>query len=112
MSRSRLLLAALGVLALAACGDRNLVLKVDVLSYLDPQMTQVAVGPVPPTPGGFVSGEQEVVTQDINLVDGTSSVAAVEGISISMSAEVADSTGSGADTLRLYLSDPAVNPRS
>jgi len=112
MLRSRVLLAAVGVILLVGCGDRNLVLKVDVLSYLDPQMTQVAVGPIPPTPGGFVSGEQEVLSQDINLVDGMSSVAEVQGISISMSAEVADSTGSGADTLRLYLSDPAVNPRS
>jgi hypothetical protein len=105
-------LALIAVLAaLAGCGDRRLVVHVDVLSYLDPSLTRVDVGPVPALPGGFASGEQEIVKdRELNLVDGTGNVSSVEDVSISMSAMAADSTGSGTDTLRLYLSDIGADP--
>ena len=107
-SRLLLLVAAAAVLG---CGDRRLVLKVDVLSYLDPSLTQVAFGPVPASPGGFYSGEQEVVKDvEVNLVEGMRNVAEVQSVSLTVSTIAADSTGTGADTLRLYLSDPSVDP--
>ena len=107
------LLAALAVMALVGCGDRSLVVKVDVLSYLNPDSIAVSFGPVPAAPGGIYSGEQTIMKDiEINMVDGLSSVADVEGLSLNMSVLSADSTGSGADTLRLYMSDVAVDPLS
>ena len=96
---------------LAGCGDRHLVLKVDVLSYLDPSLTRISFGPVPAVPGGLYAGEQDVVKDvEINLLDGTGSVAEVQNVSIAMSVIAEDSTGAGTDTLRLYISDPLVDP--
>lgn len=109
--RPVLLVAATALVA--GCGDRHLVLKVDVLSYIDPSLTRVAVGPVPAVPGGLYTGEREVVKDlEVNLVDGTNSVAEVKDVSIAMTAVASDSTGAGADTLRLYVSDLTMDPRS
>jgi hypothetical protein len=109
--RRRFLVGLTVLVALAGCGNRHLVLKVDMLSYLDPSQTAVDVGPVPAIPGGVYSGEQDVVRDvEVNLVDGTGSVAEVRDVSITMTAIVADSTGAGTDTLRLYVSDIDVDP--
>jgi hypothetical protein len=89
------------------------VLKVDVLSYLPPSETQSAFGPVPVIPGGFYTGEQPLVRDvGVNLLEGVTSVAEVRTVSIFMSLLVRDSTGSGVDTVRVYASDPAVDPRA
>lgn len=97
--------------ALAGCGDRNLVLHVDVHSYMDSSDTHIAFGPVPVVPGGVVTGEQPVVQDvEINLLDGTESLAEVINASIGITAIASASSGSGADTLRIYMSDPAIDP--
>lgn len=107
----RIPILALAALALAGCGDRHLILSVDVLSYLDPADTQAAFGPVPPIPGGLASGEQPLVNDaTINLLEGLNSVAEVQTVSIAMAAVVSDSTGSGLDTLRVYASDVDTDP--
>jgi hypothetical protein len=106
--------AALVVLAfVAGCGERNLVLNVDVLSYLDPSTTQAAFGPVPAAPGGLYVPEQPIVDDlHVHLVDRPDDVAKVQAVSLTMAAQVTDSTGSGADTLRLYIADAATDPRT
>ena len=106
--------ALVGSAALVAgCGDHRLVLDVDVLSYLDPASARASFGPVPAVPGGATTGEQAVfANRDVNLLEGLSSAVQVDAVSLSLAAEVADSTGSGSDTLRVYLSSPDVDPRS
>jgi len=101
----------LAALALAGCGDRNLVLKVDVLSYLDPSLRAAAFGPVPAASPALVSGEQALVDDEaINLLESLNRVAEVHSVSIVLSAFAHDSTGSGSDTLRFYLSDQNTHP--
>ena len=56
-----LLAASVALMALPACGQRNIVLNVDVLSYMDASDTEFNFGPVPALPGGFATGEQSVV---------------------------------------------------
>lgn len=113
MRTARRLCALLALALVAGCGDHALVMHVDLLSYLDPAQTRQSFGPVPVVPGGLVSGEQELVAdQDVNLVDGLGDVAEVQTVAVSFAAVLRDSTGSGSDTLRLYLSDPSVSPRS
>jgi hypothetical protein len=105
------LVIAVAALALAGCGDHNLVLKVDVLSYLDPALRATAFGPVPAMSPALVSGEQALVDDEtINLLEGLSDVADVQSVSFVLSAFAHDSTGSGADTLRFYVSDANTHP--
>ncbi len=111
MRTRHVILAAAAALALAGCGDRNLVVNVDVLSYLDPADTIVEFGPLPPAPGGLASGEVPLVDgMTVNLVEGLSSVAEVRAVQFHLSAIARDSTGTGSDTLRVYLSDMNYNP--
>jgi hypothetical protein len=113
MRARALVVTAVAALALAGCGAHNLVLKVDVLSYLDPALRAVAFGPVPAAPGGLASGEVPLVDDEaINLLGGLNGVAEVRTVSIALSAIVRDSTGTGSDTLRIYASDEDTPPRS
>jgi hypothetical protein len=113
MRTRALILVAAAALALGGCGNHNLVLQVDVLSYLDPTLTALSFGPVPPAPGGIATGEIPLVDDEaINLIDGLNSVTEVHSVSIVLSAIVRDSTGSGSDTLRLYASDEDTHPRA
>ncbi len=112
----RTLRASLALLALAlvaGCGDHALVLRVDLLSYLDPADTRQRFGPVPVVPGGLATGEQALVPDlEVNLLEGLGDVADVQTVSVSVSTIVRDSTGSGSDTLRVYMSDVEVAPRT
>jgi hypothetical protein len=105
--------ALLAVLAIAGCGKGNLVLKVDVLSYLAAGQTDFDFGPVPAAPGGIATGEQNVISDaSINLVGNLSDVANVHSVSIRSVVAAESFTGGGSDTLRLYLSDPDTDPRT
>jgi hypothetical protein len=110
--RRRLWVALIATLLLSTgCGNRHVIVTVDLLSYLDPSVTRVAFGPVPAIPGGIYTGEQEVVKDtQVQLIDGSNSIAEVQNVSISMTAIAADSTGSGLDTLRLYVSEVDQDP--
>lgn len=114
MMRARRWLA-LGALAmlLASCGDRQLVMNVDVMSWVDPAAVSGSFGPVPAIPGGIATGEQTVLDgMEIPLVENIGQLASVDLVTLRVSAVVRDSTGSGADTLRLYLAAPSVDPRT
>ena len=112
--RTRILLLPVALFALglfAGCGERNLVVNVDVLSYLDPAATQFAFGPVPAVPGGFSTGEAVIVKDaQVNLIARPNDVAKVQDVWLTITAEVVDSTGAGSDTLRLYMSDSDTDP--
>jgi hypothetical protein len=109
--RALALIAAL--VLLAGCGDRRLVVRVDVLSFLAPSETRASFGPVPAVPGGLYAGEAPLVDNlGVNLFEGLSGVAEVRSVTVTVSTIFTDSTGSGADTMRVYLSEEGVNPRT
>ena len=111
MRMRRIVMAGAVALALAGCGARNLVLKVDVFSYLPAGSAQQPFGPIAAIPGGLVTGEQAVVNDyTVNMLDGLHNAASVSSVSISMQALVIDSTGSGEDTLRVYIGDQNTDP--
>lgn len=113
MRTRALVLVAVAALVLAGCGAHHLVLRVDVLSYLDPPATRLAFGPVPAAPGGLATGEIPLIDdQELNLVEGMSSVAEVQSVTLTLDAVVRDSTGAGTDTLRIYLAGENVDPRT
>jgi hypothetical protein len=102
-------LAAL-VLLLAGCGGHNVIVKVDILSFMDPSSRQQSFGPIPAAPGGLASGETRLLDQNFNLVQGLSDAVNIQSVSVDVGGTVNTFTGSGEDTVRVYLSDPATDP--
>lgn len=106
-----LTLICFAALVLAGCGNRRLLLGVDALSFTQPQDRSMAFGPVPALPVPISTGELAVIDdQHVSMFGGVHNVVDVESVSLSFSADVADSTGDGLDTLRVYLSDAGTNP--
>ena len=102
------LLTMFGVffLTFVGCGDKNLILRVDLLSFLDPATTQGHYGPIP----GGITDSATVADVSVNLVPGISSVTTVESADIDVAAEFRNLTGSGGGTVRVYFSDAATDP--
>jgi len=111
---------AVAALALAGCGDRNLVLKVDMLSYLEesqkaiPVVPEVIPGDIPP---GFIIPAFEspvpfLIVRDttISLIDGLSEETKVESAVLGMGVWVTVASGSGSGQFKLYLSDEDTDP--
>ena len=88
-------------------------MNVDILSYMDAAREGVVFGPIPALPGGIVTGEQNLTPDvDVNLVDNLGNIAAVRSVSLRVDTVCENQTGSGVDTLRLYLSDADTDPRT
>ncbi len=101
---------ALAAAALAGCGDRQLVLNVDVLSYFNASQTTTRVGPIPA--GAPVVEVALVNDESISLLGGLKDQSEVRDLTLTLRTIYTDSTGTGGDTLRVYLSDDATDPRS
>ncbi|MBK7367441.1 MAG: hypothetical protein IPJ04_05870 [Candidatus Eisenbacteria bacterium] len=113
MTSRRLFFLALLAIALAGCGDRSLMLSVDIASYLDPATTDISFGPVPVIPGGIQTGEQPLVAdKTVNMLSSMNDVVEVENVELTLTTIADASRGSGVDTLRVYLSDSATDPRT
>lgn len=115
-ARRPLALAAL-LLWSAGCGNHTLTLNMDIYSFLSASDTETAIEPhVPPTPapGAWLSEDSFpplVDDRHIQLVSGVGDLASVRSVTFRIAVEAADSTGAGADTLRVYLSGPNQPPR-
>jgi hypothetical protein len=108
MRTRAIILVAVAALALAGCGDHNLVLKVDVLSYLDADQKNVQLGDLPP--GAFPVPLPLIPDYTINLVSGLSNAAKVRSVTLALGGQLTAESGSGTARLRLYLSDEATSP--
>jgi|GEM_PF-2389413 len=115
--RRRLLALTAALLAISGCGNHTLTLNMDIYSFLDPSDVVTAIEPhVPPTPapGAWISEDTFpplVDDRHIQLVSGAGDLASVRSVTFRIAVETTDSTGAGADTLRVYLSGPNQPPR-
>ena len=108
MRTPALLLVAIAALGLTGCGDHNLVLRVDVLSYLEDWQRHIVVASVP---GGSVPVPVSIVPDTtINLIEGLSGVAKVRSVTISLGGQVTVASGSGSGRFKVYLSDESTDP--
>lgn len=96
------LVVALAALASAGCGNHNLVLDVDLLSYLDASQRTLHVEAVPPV---GVPGEVPILDQSIGLIEGLDQAAAVRSVTLSLAGTISVEAGAGSGRLRLYLSE-------
>jgi hypothetical protein len=113
MRMRRTLLVTAAAVMLAGCGDRRLVLKVDVLSFIAPASRQVDFGPIPTFPGGLWTGEIPIIDdQHVSMLQGLNDAVAIQSVSVSFGALAIDFDGSGQDTVRIYMSDTQTAPRT
>ena len=98
---------------LTGCGNHDLVLRVDLLSFTPELQTPFVIPAVPAAPGGLATGEQALVAdQDVNLVDGLGDAVVLKDASLRLRTVATGTTGSGTDTVRVYLSDANTAPRT
>lgn len=101
-------LCALAVAAaLAGCGDRNLILRVDILSFLSPAEKSAHYGPVLP---GLADSVEVVDGRRLNLLPGLEDVTNVADVQLEMAAIVHNQTGSGSGRIAIYLSPEGTDP--
>jgi hypothetical protein len=99
---------AVAALALAGCGKHNLVLKVDVLSYLDDSQRSFSVEAVPAV--GELGTIPIVSDMTIRLIEGLDHAAEARSATLSLGGQVSVDSGSGSGRFRLYLSDGDTPP--
>lgn len=96
---------------LIGCGNRSLMLSVDMASYMNPAEKDISFGPVPVLSGGLVTGEQALVpNMNVNMLSSMNNVVDVKNVELTLTSIASASTGSGTDTLRIYMSDAATDP--
>lgn len=101
MKRIATLLVLTGLaLGLPGCGDRNLILTVNLLSFLDASEHSQAYGPIPP---GLSLASFDVATQDVNLAKGLGDAVDVQSASLKVGARFENQTGSASGHLLLYI---------
>ncbi len=93
------LIAMLPLLA-AGCGDRSLILTVDVLSFLDPADVSQNYGPIP---GGLSSVTVDVASQEVSLLPGIADVTEIASASLQIGASFDNSTGSASAHLLIFI---------
>lgn len=92
---------------LAGCGDRALILRVDLLSFLSAGERASHYGPVPP---GITDSAAVVSGRRLNLLPGLESVTNVTDVQLEVGAIVNNQTGSGTGRIAVYLSPAGTDP--
>ena len=100
-------IALLIALALAGCGNKNLILRVDLLSFLTSSETQAHYGPVP---GGLSDSVTVTPSRQINLLPGIRDITTVSDVSIDAAGKFVNATGSGTGTVKIFVSAAGTDP--
>src|SRR5205823_1243452 len=91
----------------------DLVLRVDLLSFSPALQSPYAFAPISALPGGTATGEQPVIgDQTVNLVEGLGDATSIKDASLRLRTVAEATSGTGTDTVRVYLSDPNTAPRT
>ena len=86
-------------LLLGGCGDRSLILTVDVLSFLSPSDVSQSYS----IPGGFAADTLDVASESANLLPGVESVTEVMSATLKIGASFDNQTGTASGTLLIYI---------
>jgi len=110
-TRARILAAAAcavaGLLVLAGCGDKALILRIDVLSFLSPADTHAHYGPIP---GGVTDSVTVAGSRSLTLLPGIKDITAVQNVEVDAAGVFANTTGSGTATVKIFLSPSGTDP--
>lgn len=86
-------------LMLSGCGDRSLILTVDVLSFLSPSDVSQSYS----VPGGFPADTVDVASETVNLLPGIEDVTEVASATLKIGASFDNQTGSASGILLIYI---------
>jgi hypothetical protein len=86
-------------LMLSGCGDRSLILTVDVLSFLSPSDVSQSYS----VPGGFPADTVDVASETVNLLPGIEDVTEVASATLKIGASFDNQTGSASGFLLIYI---------
>ena len=86
-------------LLLGGCGDRSLILTVDVLSFLTPSDVSQSYS----IPGGLSSTSVDLASESVNLLPGVESVTDVVSASLKIGASFDNQTGTASATFLIYI---------
>jgi len=86
-------------LILSGCGDRSLILTVDVLSFLSPSDVSQSYS----IPGGFAADTVEVASESVNLLPGVGDVTEVASATLKIGASFDNQTGTASGILLIYI---------
>jgi hypothetical protein len=84
----------------AGCGDRSLILTVDILSFLDPADVSQSYGPIP---GGLPTTTVDVDSREVSLLPGVQDVTEVSSAKLDIGASFDNTTGSADARLLVYI---------
>ena len=96
----RLIPFLLALPLLVGCGNRNLILTVDILSFVDPSMRSEAYGPIP---SGFPNDTIEVFSDSLNLLQGVGDVTRVASASLDVAASFDNTSGAATGDFLIYF---------
>lgn len=99
MRRLAVVLSMLPLLAVG-CGDRSLILTVDVLSFLDPADVSRSYGPIP---GGVSGVSVDVASEEVSLLQGIEDVTEVSSAKLEIGASFDNATGTADASFRIYI---------
>ncbi len=85
---------------LSGCGNRNLILTVDILSFLDPSSRVVNYGPIP---AGFPQDTIDVFSDSLNLLPGVGDVTNVASASLKVGASFDNASGAADAEFLVYF---------
>ena len=110
MKRARVLILILS-LSMSGCGDRSLIVTVDILSFLDASERTAAYA----IPGGLAASDVDVASRSLNLLPGVDDASEVVTATLQVEASCDNRTGDGSGLLRLYMAsgdstDPFTTP--
>jgi hypothetical protein len=100
------LFVALFALMLAGCGNKNLILRIDLLSFLSPAETQAHYGPIP----GGISDSLTITSRSIDLLPGVSDITSVTSVSVDAAGVFVNATGSGTGQVKIFVSANGTDP--
>lgn len=98
----------LPILMFTDCGDKPLILEIDLLSYIDPEFQSVEYGPIAT---GTPTTNLDIIDEEINLLEGIDDITQVESAKVKVAAAFDNATGTATWRLRVYvvpteISDP------
>ena len=115
MSKAALVLIALAAMfqmMVSGCGDSVVTVNVDVLSFLDSTAVKQTYGDDPVIPPGPIPVVIDSEPQRVNLSEGLADVTDIQSVSLRLSSEFVNETGTADVQFSVFISDTLTNPYS